>query len=255
MVRPLVSLVPLLASAFFVFVSPPARAEPILREPGAFYFSDASEKPFFSPLKYAAISYFDAGESRYAGTLRFPQTVEVLAVREQQAKVRGQAQQGQVAAWIALDAIEGITPELLASLSAAAERSKQIAALIKRNEIAVGMTMEEVRQSLGKPQKTTRRATTEDSDELWEYIHYKYIPQQTVVNTPMGLTTSTVYVKVPDGTIEVTAKNGIVTSIQQSEGTTVQKNSTILVPPVYYSPYQIPYSPGPLCPPSPRRSR
>lgn len=210
------------------------QAEPIVREPGTFYFSDASEKPFFSPLKYATISYIDPTESRYAGTLRFPQKVEVLAIRDHLAKIRGMAQQGQVAAWIDLDALEGITPELLTSLNSIIERKKQVDELIKQNEVAIGMTMEEVQKSIGKPQKTTRRATASGSDELWEYIHYKYLPQQNIVNTPYGPSTYTTYVKIADGTLEVTAKDGIVSAIAQTEGTATTPAPAIVVPPIYY---------------------
>ena len=47
-----------------------------------------------------------------------------------------------------------------------------------------------------------------------------------------GLNASTVYVKVPVGTINVGFVDGIVESIEESEGTLVGANASIVVPPV-----------------------
>jgi hypothetical protein len=53
-----------------------------------------------------------------------------------------------------------------------------------------------------------------------------------VVQGGYGYNASTVYVKVPVGTITVSFVDGIVESIEESEGTLVGANATIVVPPV-----------------------
>ena len=47
-----------------------------------------------------------------------------------------------------------------------------------------------------------------------------------------GYNASTVYVKVPVGTITVSFTEGIVESIEESEGTLVGADASIVVPPV-----------------------
>lgn len=230
---------------------------PIVREPGVIYLSDFEIKDPRFPLTAAAPCYFEANMKRYAGTLRFPQRVELDAVSPAgMYRVRGNARQGGVAAWIEPRFLDGVPEDLVPKLRAAHERRREVEALIARNEVAIGMTLDEVGRSLGKPQKRSSTTNREGSTQTFEYIRYKLVPQtvytptyaQTVLGiTPdprrpletvlvrgggYGLNASTVYVKVPVGTINVSFLNGIVESIEESEGTLVGANASIVVPPI-----------------------
>jgi hypothetical protein len=231
-------------------------AGPIVREPGVIYLSDFEIKdPRFS-LKEAAPCFFNSDMKRYAGILRFPQRVELDAVSSAgMYRVRGNARQGGVAAWIEPRFLGGVPEDLVPKLRAADERRREVEALIARNEVAIGMALDEVGRSLGKPQKRSSTTNRDGSTQTFEYISYKLIPQtvytptyaQTVLGiTPdprrrletvvvrggYGLNASTVYVKVPVGTINVGFVNGIVESIEESEGTLVGANASIVGPPV-----------------------
>jgi hypothetical protein len=229
---------------------------PIAREPGVIYLSDFEIKDPRFPLTEGAPCYFDSGMKRYAGTLRFPQRVELDAVSPAgMYRVRGNARQGGVAAWIEARFLDGVPENLVSKLRAADERRREVEALIARNEVAIGMTTEEVARSLGKPQKRSSTTNRDGSTQTFEYIRYKLVPQtiytptyaQTVlgirpdprraletvvVRGGYGLNASTVYVKVPVGTINVSFLNGIVESIEESEGTLVGANASIVVPPI-----------------------
>jgi hypothetical protein len=229
---------------------------PIVREPGVIYLSDFEIKDPRFPLTEAAPCFFNSDLKRYAGTLRFPQRVELDAVSpEGLYRVRGNARQGGVAAWIEPHFLNGVPEDLVPKLRAADERRREVEALIARNEVAIGMTLDEVGRSLGKPQKRSSTTNREGSTQTFEYVRYKLIPQtvytpsyaQTVLGiTPdprrrletvvvrggYGLNASTVYVKVPVGTINVGFVDGIVESIEESEGTLVGANASIVVPPV-----------------------
>ena len=87
--------------------------------------------------------------TRYAGTLRFPQIVQVEAFADYGCRIRGNAQQGGVAAWIPYNEIQPLPEGLLANLKKSEERRKVVDALIARNEVAIGMTIDEVGRSLG----------------------------------------------------------------------------------------------------------
>lgn len=231
-------------------------AGPIVREPGAIYLSDFELTDARFPLTGPANCYFDANMKRYAGTLRFPQRVQLDAVSPAgMYRVRGNARQGGVAAWIEPRFLDGVPEDLVPKLRAADERRREVEALIARNEVAIGMTLDEVGRSLGKPQKRSSTTNREGSTQTFEYIRYKLVPQtiytpayaQTVLGiTPdprrrletvvvrggYGLNASSVYVKVPVGTIKVSFLNGIVESIEESEGTLVGADASMVVPPV-----------------------
>jgi hypothetical protein len=229
---------------------------PIVREAGAIYLSDFDLEPLKLALREPAPCYFEMSAKRYAGTLRFPQAVKLDAVAPNgMLRVRGNAKQGGVAAWVDPAYLEPLPPDFVANLQRAEERRREVEALIARNEVAIGMTPDEVARSLGKPQKRSSRTSRDGSSQVFEYIRYKLIPQTVyspsyvesitgvrpdprarletvVVRGGYGYNASTVYVKVPVGTITVTFAEGIVESIEESEGTLVGADASIVVPPV-----------------------
>ncbi len=228
-----------------------ASAAPIIRESGAIYLSDFGLKPLRIKILRPAPCYFDTAMTRYAGTLKFPQAVQVEALTETMCRIRGNAQQGGVAAWVSYNELEPLPDGLLANLKKSEERRKLVDALIAKNEVAIGMTIDEVGRSLGKPQKTTNRADKEGTQQTWEFIKYELVPQttytpgytQTVIPIPGkqggvivqgggGYSPSTIYVKVPVGTLKVTFKDGLVEALDQSEGTTAGGQVSIVTPPI-----------------------
>ncbi len=231
-----------------------ATSSPIIREPGAIYLSDFGEKPLRMKLLRAAPCFFDAGMTRYAGTLRFPQSVRVEAFLENVCRIRGEARQGGVAAWIPYTELEPLPENLLTNLQEAEERRQTVEGLIAQNEVAIGMTEDEVSRSVGKPQKKTKRAEKDAVRQVWEYIRYELVPQttvgpsfrQTIINVPPGtntpggtiitggnrLTSSTVYVKVPVGKLSIAFLDGVVESLEQSEGTLTGGQVSVVVPPL-----------------------
>jgi len=233
-----------------------AVAGPIVREPGVIYLADFEEKEPRFKLTAPAPCYFDVDQRRYAGTLRFPQVVTAVAVAPDGSfRVRGNAKQGGVAAWIEPHFLEGVPGDLVANLRAADQRQREVEALIARNEVAIGMTLDEVTRSLGKPQKKSSSTNRDGSSQIFEYIRYKLVPQtiytptyaQTVlginpdprlrletvvVRGGYGVQASTIYVKVPVGSMKVSFVNGIVEATEESEGTLVGARSSIVVPPI-----------------------
>ncbi|HEY5792919.1 MAG TPA: hypothetical protein VIS74_06440 [Chthoniobacterales bacterium] len=210
--------------------------KPLFREPGFVYLADFGQKPLRVPLNNGpANAYFDLALTRYAGTLRYPQEVEVLGFGDRLYRIRGRAQQGQILAYVPPDSLAPVDPEFIANLRKAEERRKLVEALIAKNEAALGMTLEEVRLSLGKPQKKSQKANAEGVEQVWEFVTYTLIPQTTTVIGPGGVQTlATTYIKTPKGKMEVHFKNGIVSELNQSEGTVLTGNeTTIVAPPIF----------------------
>lgn len=242
------------AMATAIFLPPTANSAPLIRESGAIYLSDFGEKPIKLTLNRAANAYFDVGMTRFAGTLRFPQTVQAEAFSESGLRIRGNARQGGIAGWIPFSDVEGLPEGFMENLRKAEERRLAVEALIAENEVALGMTAEEVHRSLGKPQKKTRSTSKEAASQIWEYIQYELVPQtvvgpgfsQTVVTIPgatnrppktivtgsSGLTSSTVYVKVPVGKMTIKFSDDIVESIEESEQENPRGQVSVVVPPI-----------------------
>lgn len=238
--------------AFVCFVH---AATPIVREPGAIYLSDFNVKPLRLRVLEPAPAYFDSTQTRFAGTLRFPQTVQVEGLDANGLiRARGNARQGGIVAWVDPRFLEPLPAKFSENLRKSEARRITVEALISRNEVAIGMTPDEVGRSLGKPQKKSSRADKSGTQEIWEFVKYQLVPQttyapvnsQTVItfqkttNSPggtlvqnsQGLAPNTVYIKVPVGTLTVTFKNNIVDSLDQSEGTTTGGQVSVVIPPV-----------------------
>ena len=230
-------------------------APPIVREPGAIYLSDFNVKPLSLKVLEQAPAYFDSTETRYAGTLRFPQIVQVDGLAANGLiRVRGNARQGGIVAWVEPRFLEPLPDKFAENLRKSEARRIEVEALISRNEVAIGMTPDEVGRSLGKPQKKTSRADKSGTQQIWEFVKYQLVPQTTfapvnnqsivtfqkTTNSPggtfvqnnQGLAANTVFIKVPVGTLTVTFKNDIVDSLDQSEGTTTGGQVSVVIPPL-----------------------
>ncbi len=240
----------------FLALGAVARADPIVRERGAIYLSDFAAPAIELSLKEPAPCYFALQGQRYAGTLRFPQKVKIDAVSQGgMIRVRGQARQGGVVAWIDSAFLPELPSDFVANLQAAEKRKKQVDQLIAGKKVAIGMTPEEVAQSLGEPQKRSRKLERGGSAQTYEYIKYELIPQtvytpayaesvtgvrpnprdkleKVVVRRGYGYDASTVYLKVPVGTVSVDFIDGIAETIQESQGTLVGANASMVVPPI-----------------------
>lgn len=197
-----------------------AQSGAVIREEGAIYLEDLLMKPARLATVVDAPIYYQSDLGRYLGTLRKGQIVELQAVSDTAYRVRGMAQQGQVAGWVAPESLNPLKQDFLESLIKNDARRKEVLALIAKNEVAINMTPEEVQLALGKPSKRTSRLDAQGREEVWEFVRYERVPQEVFGRDPVGnLVRSVTYVKVPAGKLAVTFGNNLVTSLEQSEGT------------------------------------
>jgi ribosomal 50S subunit-recycling heat shock protein len=209
-----------------------AQKSGLLREPDAYYLEDFMEKSVRFPVREQIPIYYDAAGTRSLGVLVPRQEVQLLAVSPQAVRVRGRAMQGQVAGWIARSAA-AIDPEFLDNLKKTADRHALVQELIKKREVATGMTQEEVIQSVGKPQKKSTRIDPGSKIEIWEYIRYENVPHITTGYDRFGnLINTTTYIKTPTGRMSIELKDGIVASIEATEGERPPGPVRLVVPPI-----------------------
>ncbi len=191
----------------------------VIREEGSIYLEDLLMKPARLATIADAPIFYHSDMQRYLGTLKKGQIVELQAVSENCYRVRGMAQQGQVAGWVEPKYLNPLKKDFLENLKQNDARRKEVQALIAKNEVAINMTPEEVAQALGKATKKTSRLDAQGREDVWEFIRYVRVPQETLGRDQLGNLVRTVtYIKVPSGKLSVTFANSLVSALEQTEG-------------------------------------
>lgn len=224
---------PLLVAFLTLTVSLEAKDPPskLIREKDALYVEDLLDKPIKLKVLKAAPSYSSLKGERYLGTLQLGQEVTLLAIHDRAYRVRGRAQQGDVAGWAGPSFFKKLEPEFVANLKKAAERKALVEELIANKEVALGMTGDEVLASLGKPSKRSSELSKEGSTETFDYITYDRVPQTSYVRNAYGqVVRQTTYVKVETGRLSVALKDDIVASIGESENNEHRRDRGLTVP-------------------------
>jgi hypothetical protein len=218
-----------LALAFLTAQSFAASALP--REIGAIYLDDLAIKPVKLAVIGEAAVHSQLANGNYLGVLRKGTVAEVVAISDTAIRVRGTAAQGGVVGWVPATGLTPMKPEFIESVKKNAQRKTDVDALIAKNEVALNMTHEEVTSALGKPQKKSSKLDAKGRQEVWEFIRYTRVPQESTVPDQFGRpVTTVVYVKVPSGKLAVTFENNLVSSLEQTEGTTDVAAPIRLVP-------------------------
>ena len=219
-------------AAFLCASAHGATSGAVIRETGAIYLEDLVPYPMRLATVADAPIYYKIDLQRYLGTLKKGQFVELQAVSDNAYRVRGVAQQGQVAGWVEAKYLTPLKKEFLASLKQNAARRDAVLALIAKKEVAINMTPDEVALALGKPTKTTSRLDSTGREDIWEYIRYELQTQESAGRDGFGkLITTVTYVKVPVGKLAVTFANNLVSALEQTEGSAHNTRPNVVQPP------------------------
>ncbi len=138
---------------------------------------------------------------------------------------------GDVASWIKQADILSKDPLLADKLKKLFERTQQVAELIENNQVALGMTSDEVRASLGKPTRTSTKINAAGKQERLEYAMFEKVPQTTTTQNAFGqLVQTVIYVKVEVGTLSLSFKNGVVDEMEETKGNPLGGGGARVVP-------------------------
>lgn len=240
----------LICLALAAGLAPVHARRPIVRVPDAIYLYDLGWPAVNLPVARAgARAFSDARLTRDAGTLRFPQTVSATAFLSDACLVSGLARQGRISAWVPYRELGPLPANFLVDLHNAERRRESVETLIARNEVAIGMTEDEVTRSLGRPQRTSRSADRKTTRTIWEFVRYRNVPQ-TVMSPHTTRTThwhpnrgaitsggtffqpATQWVRMPVGKTKVTFENRVVTAISETEDNHPTGRPRVVVPPL-----------------------
>jgi outer membrane protein assembly factor BamE (lipoprotein component of BamABCDE complex) len=194
-----------------------------VRRADVFTLADLKQPPLHLKVlrRTPIMSLHDANKA--VAQLSPGQTVEVVGLGEDQYSVKARTATGQVAGWVAADAVEAPPIELQEKLRQRRVHAEEHRDLIERHGVAVGMTCAEVRASLGKPDRTARSRTRSGDEEQWFYVTYKYTPHFVQQQKEDGRFNHTLsYGRVPTGHRIITFRQDQVVEIVEDEGTDSQ---------------------------------
>jgi hypothetical protein len=205
-------------------------------DPNVVYLEQTLKKPIELKVLKEAPVFSDTGGKVRLGTLKADQTVRLEAITDKVYRVRGQGTRDGIAGWVAPWAFTSTDPAFVAHLKQLYDRQIQVQAMIEARKIAVGMTLDEVAQSFGRPTKTSIRKTNKGESGRWEFIEYEEVKHYVTRIDPV---TREAYrqlshvTREEKGRTNVEFENNIVTAIEESEDRQ-GGNVRIIVPPVVF---------------------
>jgi hypothetical protein len=216
---------PVLAFVLAALASSNARAETgksrLPTEPGVINIEGVLPKPIKLSVAAESIIYYQSDLQRALGSMAPGTPVLLVAISDTAWRVRGRARHGDVAGWMRIPDLKSPDPKLAEKLKAYCERQKTIEELITKHQIAIGMTPDEVKASLGQPARKSSHITAAGKEESLEYAQYKNVPQTVTGRDQFGnIVQSIVYVKMETGRLTVTVRGGSVVEIQETQGST-----------------------------------
>lgn len=213
----------------------PERKSLLDSDPTVVYLDQTITKPIeLKVIKEAPVFSDKEGRNRL-GTLKANQTVRVEAITEKIYRVRGQGTREGISGWVAPWAFSSTDPDFVANLKQLYERQIQVQNLIAANQVAVGMTLDEVSLSKGKPTKTSLRKTATGQSGSWEFIDYEDVKNYTTVidgngNAYRQLASIT---RVEKGKTVVEFENDVVSAVVENEDNQ-GGNVKIIIPPLIF---------------------
>lgn len=200
-------------------------------EPGTIYVEDILPKKVQLSVLVESVIYYQADMQRALGSMATGTPVQLVAMSDNGYKVRGRARHGDVAGWMRMADLKSSDPKLPEKLKAFYERQKQVDELIANHQVALGMTSEEVKQSMGNPSQKKAKITAAGKEETLEYSIYDRVPQIVTGRDQLGnLVQNTIYVKVEVGRLSLSIKDNAVTEIQESMGNPLGNSGVKIVP-------------------------
>jgi hypothetical protein len=204
-------------------------------DPSVVYLDQTLNKPIELKVIKEAPVFSDKEGRQRLGTLKSDQTVRVEAITAKIYRVRGQGTRDGIAGWVAPWAFSSTDPDFVANLKQLYERQIQVQNLIAARQVAVGMTLDEVGLSKGKPTKTTVRKTATGQSGRWEFIDYEDVKNYTTEIDSQGnayrrLASIT---RVEKGKTAVEFTDDVVTAVEESEDNQ-GGNVKIIVPPLIF---------------------
>ena len=173
----------LLAAALLSSASAaPPRKSLLNNDPDVIYINDHLDRTIHLLVAQPAAVYSTKNGGRKLGTFPANTKVELLAIGGEKAyRVKGKAKHSVVSGWVSPTMLTSKDKNFITNLKLLYERQMTVKELIANQDVAIGMTLDEVSASLGEPTKTEVKQTRKGTSGQWEYIiaeemkHYRTV--------------------------------------------------------------------------------
>ena len=176
-------------------------------------------------------------KSRRLGTLPAGASVQLIAMTENVYRVAGKGKYGKIKGWVGPKSLASQDPKFIENLQMLYKRQVKVNNFIANKQVAIGMTIKEVTQSLGTPTKKESVITKEGTSGTYQYIeneqqkHYRYVKDQTTGRLFKQLSHVTTIEKY---NTSVDFENNVVTAIISKDDNSQSSINTI-TPPIYFT--------------------
>lgn len=218
--------------------APPKRS-PLNNDPEVLYMEHytAKEIVFITTGPLAAYSSKKGANSRKLTTFQAGSKVKLIALTDKAYRVSGQGKNGKTLGWVNPKKLASKDPKFIDNLKKVYERQMIVNSLLTNNEVAIGMTINEVKLSLGEPTKKTSKVTKDGRSGKWQFIESEEVKHYNHLTDPR---TGQIYKRLSHITTEeksnitIEFENKVVTSITRVEDNGPDKIK-IITPPIILS--------------------
>lgn len=172
----------LIVIAMILPISAAPRKSLLNNDPSVIYINEHLDRAIFLKVAKPAEIFATKNGGRKLGTFPINTKVELLAIGGENAyRVKGKAKHSTVSGWVSPQMLTSSDKNFIANLKQLYERQMAVNELIANHDVAIGMTLDEVRLSLGEPTKTEVKQTRKGDSGQWEYIiseeekHYRTV--------------------------------------------------------------------------------
>ncbi len=191
--------------------------DPALREDGVLYFEGNLPAKVTATLHDATTLYLRRDFQMALASLYPGQKVELIGMSPEGYLLKATYRNNTVSGWIKpANLPPGIDPAVFAEAQKNQAHRDAVAVAIANKDVIRGMTPDEVKLSVGRPEQVASRDDAGGSALTWVYTTYREEPQYQYALDGYGRAyLQTYYVKIPIGQIIVSFADGVVVSVEQ----------------------------------------
>lgn len=213
-----------------------ARKSTLPAEPGTLDVEHLLKKPVTLKVLQESAIYSRSTMDQALGSMAPGTLVRLVGISDTAYRIRGRSRQGELTGWMRLGDLLSPDPKLVPNLKQLHQRQTEVEALIAAKQIALGMTAEEIIESLGRPNRKSSKLSATGREETLEYVVFERVPQYSTGLDSFGRPVQTViYVKMETGSMSVNLKENVVVSIEETKGNPLGTGGVKIVPaPIYF---------------------
>jgi len=194
-----------------------ADIDPALREEGVLYFEGNLPDKITVTLHTGTTVYLRRDFQMALAALYSGQKIELIGMSPEGYLLKANYRNNTITGWIKPEDLpSGIDPAIFAQAKKNQQRRDAVAVAVANKSVIQGMTPDEVKQSVGRPEQVTTHSDPNGESLVWTYTTYREDPEYQYTLDAFGRPVlSTYYVKVPIGQLIVAFDNGAVISVTQ----------------------------------------